>query len=120
MPDQDGYPPADELERVRAWPIAKAPTFTQSCAELLTFVRSLWAYENWGWHEKDGVYHVSTGGWSGNEDLADALLNNQMFRAFCWRLSRAGGHYIFVLPGKRLSESDAQEAEALALQGDLP
>lgn len=87
--DDDGYPTEALLSKVRLWP------WQQGFAPLLDLVKA-----NWNWGEQmftnDGNrYAVSTGGWSGNEDLIEALQNNTMFWALCWVSSRRGGHYEF-------------------------
>ena len=39
--------------------------------------------------------YISTGGWSGNEDLIGAMQNNAMLWIMTWVSSRRGGHYTF-------------------------
>lgn len=89
----DGYPTEEELSRIREWP------GEQGLSALLAFVKTCWWAADWGWSEKDGKhgreYHVSTGGWSGNEDIIGALRENSLFWAMCWESSRRGGHFVF-------------------------
>lgn len=40
-------------------------------------------------------WRVSTGGWSGHEDLIDALRQARGFWALCFWSERRGGHYVF-------------------------
>jgi hypothetical protein len=97
----DDYPSDETLATIRDWP-------GDDDRALLAFVKARWWMADWGWcwHEYDGVmdrrgrpmrvYLVSTGGWSGNESLIEAL---RASRALCWMRSwyahRRGGHYEF-------------------------
>lgn len=86
--DDDGYPTDEALRRVKRWP-ADEP------AGVLDFMRELWNFREWGWHQHGDTHHVSTGGWSGNEDLIRALQANPVCWLRLWKQARAGGHYIF-------------------------
>jgi hypothetical protein len=96
---RDPYPTEDELTKVRVWPISSHA----DCVGLLEYVRGLWWATDWGWTESYGTedyvrkYQISTGGWSGNEDLISALMDNQMFWALAWESTRRGGHYVFEI-----------------------
>ena len=100
--DADGYPTEDELKRIEEWdwrdPIG-----------LMEYVYSLWKYADWGWKrggKRGGNYYsISTGGWSGNEDLMAALERNQSFWMFNWVSSTRGGHYEFEC--KEFTETDS-------------
>ena len=63
--DEDGYPEEHELKRIAEWP-------HDDWAALLEYVRERWTYQD-RWTVADGKLFVSTGGWSGNEDLIRAL-----------------------------------------------
>lgn len=90
--DGDGYPRPETLERVANWPIKSRA----DAVALLEHVRSLWAYPDYFTKGKDDKsYLVSTGGWSGNEDLIGALQRNYVFWSITWRSHRRGGHYEF-------------------------
>ena len=97
--DRDGYPTEAAELKVKMWDIGG----TEDCRRLLDFVRELWrvGYPNF-FEEADGVYEISTGGWSGNESLIGAIHENTIFHVFCWRASRRGGHYVYALPGVRV------------------
>ena len=89
----DRYPTPAELRRIRAW------QFEDGFDVLLAFVRSLWWAPEWGWTQTQRRYYISTGGWSGNEDLIAALrANRSLFWTLCWISSRRGGHYQFEVP----------------------
>ena len=101
--DGDGYPTTEALDIIREW------TFQMSDRELFEFIESIWWMPDWGWEEglephgreKDEEvyrYRISTGGWSGNEDIIQAMFENKyMFWHLHWVQSRCGGHYIFEL-----------------------
>ena len=86
--DEDGYPTDELLERVRKWP------YDQGFEGLLELVQANWNWDNY--FQKDGnKYVLCTGGWSGNEDLIGALMENHLFWACCWESSQRGGRYEF-------------------------
>jgi hypothetical protein len=43
------------------------------------------------------LLHISTGGWSGNEDIIQELLSNQMVKMLTYTSWRRGGHYEFEI-----------------------
>lgn len=92
--DSDGYPTPETLELIKTWPPNK-----ESYLDLMRGIKSIWAHaENGYWtytHKKNHTYNLSTAGWSGNEDIIDALQANKVFWACCWESSRRGGHYVF-------------------------
>ena len=86
--DEGGYPSAVELNIIRNWP--------NNWPALMEYVESLWRWNNY--FEKNGSrYYLSTGGWSGNEEIIGALKDNQMFWIMCWYSSKRGGHYQFEI-----------------------
>lgn len=102
--DDDGYPNAAAEQRIANWPWEK-PT------ELFAFIRSLWKYADCGYWTQDGAkYAISTGGWSGNEDLIYGLQQNRTVWSFCWVSSRRGGHYEFEIPAQILKMEGAPDA----------
>jgi len=106
--DKDGYPTDETLDVVEHWPIA---TFAD-VGELLVYLHKAWWQPDWCWtiakrrtREKykgaplRRLYYISTGGWSGNESLINAMEKNCLFWAFAWVSHRRGGHYIFEARG---------------------
>jgi uncharacterized phage protein (TIGR01671 family) len=112
--DEDGYPTDLALTLIK-----EANPFEKNPHDLMDFVKGLWQYTDWGWSEKkkknyDGkkaiLYSISTGGWSGNEDIISALKNNKnFFWTLYWQESRVGGHYKFLIPKKPISKEDEAE-----------
>src|SRR3989304_5413195 len=93
MPE-DQYPTEKELQTIKDWPYEKG------YVDLLAFVKSCWAYANWGWSgpSKKYNYYISTAGWSGNEAIIESLTCNHMFWACCFKEHRCGGHYKLYIP----------------------
>lgn len=95
--DRDGYPNESTLEMIRSWEVRN--NFTQK--DLRGFCKEAW---NWGdtmWGYRRGCdghrpwIAVSTGGWSGNEAIIEALEANRVFWAMSWLQSVRGGHHRF-------------------------
>ena len=88
----DKYPTDDELKTVTTYEVNN----TNFC-EFMDYIRSIWWCPDWGWTRKGDTYHISTGGWSGNEDVISAMMRNSVFWLCYWKQSQVGGHYIFSL-----------------------
>lgn len=93
MPDQDGYPTEAELDRIRTWPPSAG------WREAFAFIRTCWWAADWGFSEQGDAYSLSTGGWSGNEEIITAMMANKLLWTVCWSSVRRGGHYVFQIPG---------------------
>jgi len=95
MLDDDDYPTDACLDVIRLW-------HWNDPKGWFAFIKSVWCYTNY-WHEKfneDALcyeYHISTCGWSGNEDIIRAMQDNGMMWHLNWYQSRRGGHYVFQL-----------------------
>jgi len=88
--DSNGYPDEHELETMREWPMEKG------YQDLMEYIEPKWQYGDIGYFAKKGnVYKLSTAGWSGNEDIIQALQENLTFWGCCWLSSRRGGHHEF-------------------------
>jgi hypothetical protein len=99
MLDEDGYPTHAALKIIELWPYDDKKGW-------FDFINHLWWQPNFGWNEgpeqhewKDEKvyrYHISTGGWSGNETIIEAMeMNKNFLWTMTWVQSRRGGHYIF-------------------------
>jgi len=91
--DDDGYPTDETLDGIRNCSISSP----SDCEELMKLVvEPIWTFKNYIMKDdKTGYWFVSTGGWSGNEDIIEALQENALFMTLYWIQSRTGGHYIF-------------------------
>jgi len=107
--DKDGYPTQETLDAIEKWPIA---TFAD-VKELFVYIEKAWKYHDWGWHAAKRrtreswkgaplrrKLQISTGGWSGNEDLISALQRNFVAWNLSWMSTRRGGHYVFEVREK--------------------
>ena len=90
--DDDGYPTSETLQTIKSWPIGSYNTMMEN-------IKDIWRNADYGYWKVDeeGKYHISTSGWSGNEEIIGALRANLVFWGVCWEQSRRGGHYIFDL-----------------------
>lgn len=106
--DEDGYPTAYAELLIEVWHWEEPGWFD--------FIKSLWNYRAWGWHEsvldheyregrKVKRYSISTAGWSGNETLIRAMERNHTMQAMFWVQSRRGGHYIYEVELNDQSEA---------------
>lgn len=92
---EDGYPTEATLKSIREFTISDRT----DCITLFSQIKSVWQYADSGfWQEDQNKYSISTGGWSGNEDIIDAMRGNFMFWSLCWHSHTRGGHYVFMLP----------------------
>ncbi len=85
-----GYPTEGQLQTIKEFDLTKKPI-----RELLDYVEPLWEYGDWGFVRTRHKLELHTGGWSGNEDILEALHHNFLFWSMCWKSSRRGGHYVF-------------------------
>jgi hypothetical protein len=106
--DQDGYPTEGALNIIRNWWVGPDGEFdnTKTFSELMDFIKSVWWAPDYGWHETKephelwsekimNRWYISTGGWSGNEDIINAMQDTGFLWSLNWVQSRRGGHYIF-------------------------
>lgn len=88
------YPSIALLKLISDWPGTPV-----SYRQLLDRVSDAWDHDMGSFTEGHlGYYRLVTGGWSGNEDLIDALQKNSMFWLTCWMKSERGGLFEFEIP----------------------
>jgi len=105
MPDEYGYPTDEELDKISNWKISNQNDWV----EWMQYIQGLWMYEDYNWQDDEGVWHLSTGGWSGNEDVIFAMKKNHVAWMISWESSRRGGHHTFELNGLRFKEDNTEE-----------
>lgn len=88
----DDYPTEEDLEAIKTAPHDK----------VLDLARPIWTFPDY-WTTRPaprgevGTHHyVSTAGWSGNEAIISAMMDNTIFWTLHWVSSRRGGHYVFT------------------------
>lgn len=91
-----GYLSVKGLEIIENWPIEESDT-------LLDSIKPVWMHSDCGcWHkyQERKLYRIATGGWSGNEDIIEALSKTQdgIWWHMWWIMSKRGGLYIFQDP----------------------
>jgi len=96
------YPEEAELQTIEQWP-------TDNLVELFEYIKTRWRYADYEdanfWVEKDEedegkpvkIYEIATGGWSGNEDIIEAMQKNIVFWYTAWYKTERGGKFTFKL-----------------------
>lgn len=94
MPDEHGYPTEQELARIQGWPLGG------SSQEWMRLCCACWWAPEWGLRQEGRRLYMSTGGWSGNEEIIQAMkgAGSGLLWSKAWKVTRAGGHYQFELP----------------------
>jgi len=87
--DRNFYPEERELKKIEEWDY-------HDFNGLMEYAEDLWKYPQY-WKKGRKYYRISTGGWSGNESIIAALIQNRMFWGMCWVSSKRGGHYVFEI-----------------------
>lgn len=78
------YPTEGELDEISNW--------TGKFEDLMKQIEGIWHFPEWGWSEDQTFWYISTGGWSGNEDIIRALESNPIWKEHLV-IERRGGHY---------------------------
>ena len=92
MMEKNGYPTEKELGTIQNW------SAKDGYDKLMLYVQKLWIWPEY--FRFDGkIADLYTGGWSGHEEIIQALQDNSLFWTICWLLSERGGHYKFEIRG---------------------
>lgn len=90
--DENEYPTEPTLRQIASW------TYEKGFRELMEFIKPCFSgYGRIELRDIDNTYEVATGGWSGCEDVIQALQENHVFWGVCWMLSKRGGYYEFKI-----------------------
>jgi hypothetical protein len=94
--DEDGYPLEATLITIENWDCVGR----KNRVAFMEYIQTVWWAADWGFHRPksdQGFWRLSTGGWSGNEDIIRAMRMNYLFWSLCFVQERRGGHYTFDL-----------------------
>lgn len=105
--DKHGYPTEETIQAIQSWEIKDLEKDSEA---LLEFVRAAWHYEDSARNTRPGVWVFSTGGWSGNEMLLQALYKNRVWSILTWHsIKLSGGFLVVAVTEKAQRELDALE-----------
>ena len=103
--DDDGYPTEDCLNVIANWHDSEKYNESAGLIAWMDFIVSIWSLTEPS--KKDVIdpvlecpcveYTMSTGGWSGNEQIIAAMKQNLIYWSFSWFKSQRGGHYTFLV-----------------------
>ena len=87
--DDDGYPTEETLAEIREWKAGDG-------WGLLEAVADIWFWPTYAdINRQSKKAELSTGGWSGNEDVISAMQDNISWWTLHWYSIVRGGHYTF-------------------------
>jgi hypothetical protein len=99
--DSKGFPTEESLLFLREYKTE------QPFKDIIELIRYLWHYADWGFvlHRKykgKQKLELHTGGWSGNEEIIQAILSNIYLTHFHMKyyMWKTGGHYYFEIEYK--------------------
>ena len=98
MLDSDDYPTEEAIAALQRHRVVGGDRMPHDVPldEFLSLLESMWWAADWGFERTKTRLHLSTGGWSGNEEVIGEL-RQTWFWHLCWILHRRGGHYRFDL-----------------------
>jgi len=89
----NSYPDEETLEVIKKYDPIKDDIDT-----FLEVIHDAWNYaDDGGFVKKGKKLELHTYGWSGNEDIIQALQDNHFFFSLYWDKSEKGGHYYFTI-----------------------
>ncbi len=93
--EQHDYPTPGNLIAIATW---SGNLFDGGLHDWFALAYDEWWARDWGWKRSGDDYEISTGGWSGNESIIDAMMENTIAWNLTWQTSRRGGHFTFSVP----------------------
>jgi hypothetical protein len=110
--DMSGYPSNQALRFIKKYDTLKEPVI-----DLVNFIIQIWHFQEWGVKFRGRKLQLHTGGWSGNEEIIGAMMDNAMFWGLCWEKSERGGHFWFELPDFLVKRKGVPPAESISKKG---
>ena len=96
--DDDWYPTEELLAAIKDWHYEKGYlNLIELCKDAWNDCGSVEISAPEG--PSSVVCKFVTGGWSGNEDIIGALMENHIFWMLCWQESKRGGVHTFKVKG---------------------
>ncbi|MEK6880188.1 MAG: hypothetical protein AABY22_11290 [Nanoarchaeota archaeon] len=103
------YPSNLTLKKVSDFDILK--TNFKGINDFLEFMKDIWHLDGFRLDGKNILkLELHTLGWSGNEDIIDALRKSNFWQ-ICWQKSIRGGHYYFEIRRDFYVSQDKNEGE---------
>ena len=97
------YPTKEELEFI----VNYGYDLKKGFRPLIEHLLKIWHWADFAkWNGK--ILELHTGGWSGNEDIINALTDTPFWH-FYWKESHRGGHYYFELPEELIALLDGKQ-----------
>lgn len=97
--DNEGYPTEEYLEFIKNYTYEVLPI-----EQMVDLICNNWQHGSWGYHigrKYKGFrkFELHTGGWSGNEEIINAITSNIWLTEFNLKyyMWRTGGHYYFKI-----------------------
>jgi len=101
MPDKNGYPTENELEKLRILCDGYLTDYRNGIPkitkEIIEYLKEIWNWDDYIiWDENASNLELHTGGWSGNEGII-SILEKSAFWWLHWVKSERGGHHYFQI-----------------------
>lgn len=97
------YPSDEVLDTIETWPADDIDGW-------FDYIKHNWWMGNDLINDRGMEIEMSTGGWSGNEEIIQAMFENDVLWNICWLQTRRGGHYIFQRYFLRLAVNNSANA----------
>lgn len=91
--DEDNYPTDECLEAITNMPYEQINGFLESLLDAELPYASIWEETI----DDERVLHYATGGWSGNESIIAAMLENALLRLMNYYAWKRGGLHSFLI-----------------------